>query len=132
MRLLISGTRRATIKHRQAISDAILSVLVATQAHGPHTLLHGGARGVDRIAAALAREWGWVVESHPADWGQYGRAAGPRRNAELVAAGADLVIAFPATTVSPGTWDLVRRAVAAGLRVNVRPLRIEEVSRGAA
>lgn len=128
MRIIVSGTRRATMDHHQQIGDALLSALVCTRARGPHTLVHGAAVGVDRIAARLAQGWGWTVESRPADWNRNGKVAGPMRNTELIVSTADLVIAFPATVDSPGTWDLIRKAVAAGLRVNIRPLRIEEAT----
>src|SRR5690606_7214187 len=38
-------------------------------------LVHGGARGADRIAAYVARELGWHVVAYPADWRRHGRAA---------------------------------------------------------
>jgi hypothetical protein len=59
-------------------------------------LVHGGCpRGADPIAAAYAaRTPGYQVEAHPADWHQHGRAAGYRRNAEMIAAGADGCAAF--------------------------------------
>ena len=76
-------------------------------------LLHGGARGADRLAALWAERRGIPVEAHPADWSQ-GKGAGPARNARMIALRPDLVIAFPG---GPGTADAVRRARAAGIEV---------------
>lgn len=56
------------------------------------TLVHGDARGADRLVGGM---WPGDVESFPADWGVHGNAAGPIRNRSMLRAGADLVIAFP-------------------------------------
>ncbi|MGH3753443.1 MAG: SLOG family protein [Pseudonocardiaceae bacterium] len=57
-------------------------------------VVHGGARGADRLAGDIARGWGWTPEPHPADWARHGRSAGFRRNAEMVTLGADVCLAF--------------------------------------
>ncbi len=57
-------------------------------------LVEGGARGADRLAATIWRAWGLTVEEHPADWDRYGRRAGYLRNREMIAAGADVCLAF--------------------------------------
>ncbi len=58
------------------------------------TVVHGCARGADFLAAQAARKLGWHVEDHPAGWERHGRRAGPRRNAEMVALGAGICLAF--------------------------------------
>ena len=47
--------------------------------------MHGSVRGADQLADVIARGLGWTPEAHPADWARYGRAAGYRRNAAMVA-----------------------------------------------
>lgn len=90
----------------------------------PVVLHHGDARGADRWAAALvSRMDGVTVVAHPADLDAHGKAAGPRRNEEMLrkatdAAGrAPTVIAYPG---GRGTDDMVARAERAGCRV-LRP-----------
>ncbi len=79
-------------------------------------LIHGGCpTGVDRFADDWAMANFVAFREFPADWNRWGRAAGPIRNQEMVDVGRPhLVIAFPG---GAGTADMVRRARAAGVRV---------------
>lgn len=82
--------------------------------HGFTLLIHGDAKGADRLAG----EWGSArsvpVDAHPADWKRHGRGAGPIRNRKMLEEKPDLVIAFPG---GKGTADMVAVAKAAGLQV---------------
>jgi len=58
-------------------------------------MLHGAARGLDRMAASFGAQAGWIVIGIPAIWrpvpgGEIDRSAGPKRNALLV----DLLFIF--------------------------------------
>lgn len=111
MRILVCGGRH--YEDRRTIRDAL--VHAAEGADSPVTLVHGAAPGADQVAASVAHWFlGWATEAHPADWKRHGRAAGPIRNAEMAAAGADMCLAFPG---GRGTADMVRRAEAAGIPV---------------
>lgn len=97
--------------------DRIGAALVQATASRPVALLlHGGARGADRLIEQAARSLAWPVEVIPAEWGRYGRAAGPLRNGLLLrralevatpAQASVLVVAFPGAS---GTASLVRQA----------------------
>ena len=50
-------------------------------------IIHGGARGADRIAAKLAKERKMVVVEYPANWNVYGKSAGYIRNKEMLEKG---------------------------------------------
>jgi hypothetical protein len=56
-------------------------------------VVSGGGRGVDRVAEQAAKARGLQTLIFPAEWERYGRSAGSRRNANIVAA-SDQVVAF--------------------------------------
>lgn len=82
--------------------------------------LSGGCRGADLLGERYARENGFELEIYPANWEKYGRAAGPKRNREMVSA-ADYIICFW-DGKSRGTKTLVEFA----RRAN-KPLRIKKI-----
>jgi hypothetical protein len=84
-------------------------------------VLEGEARGADTLGRDVAEELGLTVEKYPADWNQYGKAAGPIRNKEMLQHGApDLVLAFHCNlSTSRGTKHMVGIAKKAGVPVQV-------------
>ena len=67
----------------------------------------------DLAGEAWAAAQGLPVRTFPPDWALHGRAAGPRRNGEMVAA-AQAAIVFPG---HKGTADLIQQARKRGLRM---------------
>ena len=47
-------------------------------------LINGDCRGADNLSSRTAIHFGFKVKTHPADWGKYGKSAGPRRNQQMV------------------------------------------------
>ena len=83
------------------------------------TIIHGGARGADSSAGEWAQDVGLKVEIYRPDWGAHGKAAGPKRNQQMLDEGKpDLVIAFPG---GRGTDDMVRRTEKAKIEI-IRPI----------
>ena len=119
-RLLITGSRHWT--DRQIIVRE-LERIEASWGESV-TLVHGNngnkecTKGADRIAMSVAESMGWQTEPFHAKWGELGKGAGPKRNQEMVDAGADFCIAFPMGD-SVGTWDCTKRASRAGIIVRV-------------
>ena len=113
MKLLVCGGR--DFADREGLGRA----LDAAHAKRPITILiHGGARGADRLAGRWAEERGILVAEVRALWKQHGNGAGPIRNRGMLALGPDGVIAFPGGN---GTADMGSIATAAGVPV-WRPL----------
>ena len=78
-------------------------------------LIHGDARGADRMAGHWAQHNRVYCVPYPADWNKYGNAAGPIRNGLMLAQETpDCVIAFPG---GYGTDHMVKITRTAGIRV---------------
>lgn len=121
MRILITGSRYYS--DSEAVETAILNAVAdfypdqPVVDNGAVTIVHGAAPGADSLAANLCSELGFNEEAHPADWSM-GKKAGPLRNQSMVDLGADVCLAFPAEN-SRGTWDCIRRAMAAGIETKI-------------
>ena len=72
--------------------------------------------GADRLGEEYAKEHGYLVEKHPANW-DLGKRAGPIRNQEMVDI-ADALVAFW-NGKSRGTNDVIKRAKAKKIPVMV-------------
>jgi hypothetical protein len=119
LRILVTGSRHWTNRH--VIAEAIKKAVAdsgRTIDDEDVIVVHGGAPGADKIADSVAFRLAYQVEAHPADWETHGAAAGPIRNAEMVALGADVCLAFPIGP-SRGTRGCMALAEKAGIPVVV-------------
>ena len=83
-------------------------------------IIHGGCRGADKQADAIARLSGLKVREFPANW-TLGKKAGPIRNQQMLKEGKpNLVLAFHENIEnSKGTKDMINRAKKDGVEVQV-------------
>lgn len=88
-RLLVTGSR--DWEDYDVIRDRILGLY--DNVGYPLTIVEGGARGVDKMAAQVAIDNGLWLEEYPADWSK-GRAAGIIRNQQMVDTKPDYCYAF--------------------------------------
>ena len=117
MKVLVTGSRHWT-------NAALIREELALLSPGS-IVIHGGARGADAIADAIAKELGLTVREYRADWLEHGLAAGPMRNSDMLRAEhdecdvkVDYVLAFTKPdTKSPGTADMKRKAFGKGIRI---------------
>lgn len=80
-------------------------------------IIHGAARGADTMGGTYAEKRGIPVTAFPAKWDEFGRSAGPIRNALMLKEGKpDLVVAFLFQD-SRGTKNMVMLAKRAGVPV---------------
>ena len=118
-RVLVTGSR--TWDAEGTLRAALHELYYAAVGSGADRLVvvHGAnPRGADAMADTWVRDHAQhgtvTAERHPADWHQYGRSAGYRRNAEMVGAGADLCLAFVRDD-SAGATNCLRLAERAGI-----------------
>lgn len=137
-RILMTGSRSWTAV--QFATDAINAGIALLDSHARESVLvHGAAAGADALCATVATGLGMATEAHPASWHEHGsdcpashaglrtcKKAGHRRNAEMIALGADVCLAFPThglhlapgedrKDTSRGTWDCATKAKDAGI-----------------
>lgn len=63
--------------------------------YGVITIVQGECKGADRMGKLVAQRFKIPCKGYPADWGKYGKKAGPMRNEQmLVEECPDIVIAF--------------------------------------
>lgn len=99
MKLIIAGSRTFT-------DYALVCTTLAPERAHITQVITGGARGADQLGARWATEHGMPQEVFPADWAQFGKAAGPRRNRAMAQAGDQLVAFWDGA--SRGTADMVQ------------------------
>lgn len=88
MRVIIAGSRHMPTDKAHLIDAAIhLSGFDVTE------VVCGMARGADTLGRLWAEQRGIPVDKYPAQWSEYGRAAGPIRN-RTMAEVADALIVF--------------------------------------
>ena len=80
---------------------------------GVTTVISGGCSGVDKCGETWAKYNDIPIEVFPADWKQYGRSAGPKRNQQM-AEHADAVVLFPG---GKGTESMFKIATKMKLKI---------------
>ena len=83
-------------------------------------IVSGCASGADAIGERYAEENGFKLEKYPADWKNYGRSAGPRRNKQMAEI-CDYVICFW-DEKSKGTKSMIDCAI----KYN-KPIKIKKI-----
>ena len=80
-------------------------------------IVSGGARGVDTLGEAWARDHDSPVTRFIADWDQYGGAAGLIRNGEMADYADALILVWDG--VSRGSRDMLEKARSAGIKIHL-------------
>jgi len=128
MKVLVCGDRHWKVG--SIVKDKILALIPEDSGLLLElTVIHGDARGADRWADYVCKKYGINVVAFPADWEQYGRAAGPIRNRLMLDQKPDLVMAFHDNILqSKGTQDTVMEALRRRITVKLYNSKGEEVT----
>lgn len=141
-RILVTGSRDWSdhwVVSRELVRYISENANLSTDRHGfpvdwdtqGWVVVHGHCpTGADAWADEFAVTHLIEVERHQADWREYGKRAGFKRNSEMVDAGADICLAFinpctsdrctaPKPHGSHGTVDTIRKAHALGIPVRI-------------
>lgn len=91
--LMVTGSRSWT---DETTINTVLARLWHAAGRPEHaTLIHGGCRGADLIAASIVDgRAGWEIREYPADWDGLGKRAGMVRNIQMLDSGPDHVVGF--------------------------------------
>jgi len=110
MKLIIAGTRTFTdYDYLCLMVEGNIDICEITE------IVSGGARGVDALGERLAKELDIPLKLFPAEWEEYGKSAGYRRNAQM-AEYADALLALW-DGYSKGTSHMINLAEKHDLKV---------------
>lgn len=110
MRIIIAGSR-------QCYNYELVKKCIEEQDVEITCVLSGDARGVDRLGEKWATENNIPVEKYPANWGEFGRSAGFRRNKEMAEKADGLIALWDGA--SKGTKHMIDIATKKDLLVRV-------------
>lgn len=113
MRVLFTGSR-------DVISPCTLMDAIDSLGDNVEIIVGDCPTGADSIVRQYCEETNRNFTVFKADWGKYGRAAGPIRNKEMIDTEPDLVIALPVGK-SAGTRGCMKLAQDANISVLVIP-----------
>ncbi|MGF7011972.1 putative Rossmann fold nucleotide-binding protein DprA/Smf involved in DNA uptake [Lachnospiraceae bacterium PF1-22] len=108
-RIIIAGSRDfLDYKFLKEKCDEIIQKLTEYKI----TIISGTARGADTLGEQYAKENNYILKRMPANWNDYGKSAGPRRNEEMAKyakeAAVSILIAF--SNGSKGTGHMINSA----------------------
>lgn len=115
MKILVCGARD------YSDYEKIYNYLKNKNENGDIIVVEGGAPGADDLSKRAAVSLNIEYREYKADWKRYGRAAGPKRNQQMLdCEKPDLVAAFhPYIDESKGTKDMVNRSKKANIPVEI-------------
>ncbi len=113
IRMIVAGTR--TFEDYALMREKLDRIILGLQEDypgAPVVIISGNAKGADQLGIRYAMERNLSFHRFPAQWHQYGKAAGPMRNAQMLTyakKGIPALVAFW-DGKSRGTDNMIRAA----------------------
>lgn len=114
-RLVVAGSRN--FNDYSLLCTTLNEVVGELKSEYNVTIVSGTANGADKLGEKYAEKHGLKIERHPANWGRYGRGAGPIRNAEMVKESDGVVVFWNGE--SSGAKNIIDCAKAENLLIKV-------------
>jgi len=119
--VLISGDRNA--KKEKWYTPIKKELVELKDEKGKISVIHGGCLGIDTIAQKVCNDLDIDTKIFPADWGKYGKCAGPIRNKLMIEQNPDILLAYHDNIKeSKGTIGTINMALEKGLDVKLNSL----------
>lgn len=109
MKLIIAGSRSFSDHYFYLFIDLYMKEVGEV----PQCVICGEASGIDALGKKWAIDNNIPVNSMPADWAQYGNAAGPIRNAQMAKEGTHLLLLWDGK--SKGSKNMLSQAEKNGI-----------------
>jgi len=115
-RIVVAGSRN--YENYDEAKEYIRSCLSQQDDGDVLIFVSGGCKGADMLGERYAKEFGYPIERYPAQWEQFGKAAGVKRNKKMAEI-SDFVICFW-DGESRGTKSLIVCAEKLGKPVHIK------------
>ncbi len=109
MKVLVCGGRNYT--NKQKVFDTLDRIHNINKIN---CIIHGKARGADKLGEEWAKEKGISIKSFPADWKTLGKIAGAIRNEKMANENPDICVAFKGGS---GTKDMKEKCEKKGIKI---------------
>ncbi len=118
IRVIVAGTRSLTnLSLVYTTLDEFFIRYIQANQRQLITIISGNYSGADALGEHYAKQYNHPLETYPADWDQYGKSAGPKRNA-LMASLATHCICFW-DGISRGSKNMIDNAIKYNLKLEV-------------